>query len=129
RKPVCALGHRRLRRLATDIYARALHAGHLRICRFDTCRMAQGLGRRAACVFVFRARKTAVEADSATPRRRDPRWSPNMNIHPLFPANATERMDQRLHAAVARATSSISPTLLLLSYIDWATHLAVAPGK
>ena len=52
-----------------------------------------------------------------------------MNVHSLFPANATEQMDQRLHAAVARVTSSVSPTLLLLSYIDWATHLAAAPGK
>ncbi|SHH88074.1 PHA/PHB synthase family protein [Pollutimonas bauzanensis] len=52
-----------------------------------------------------------------------------MNIHSLFPANATEQMDQRLHATVARATSSVSPTLVLLSYIDWATHLAAAPGK
>ncbi len=52
-----------------------------------------------------------------------------MIIHSLFPANATDQMDQRLHAAVARATSSVSPTQVLLSYIDWATHLASAPGK
>lgn len=52
-----------------------------------------------------------------------------MNKDLFLPATATSQIDQRLHAAIARTTSSVSPTLMLLSYIDWATHLAAAPGK
>lgn len=47
----------------------------------------------------------------------------------FLPTTATTQIDQRMHAAIARSTSSVSPTQMLLSYIDWATHLAAAPGK
>jgi polyhydroxyalkanoate synthase len=38
-------------------------------------------------------------------------------------------VDRSLHAAVARATFGLSPAALLAAYLDWATHLAAAPGK
>ena len=38
-------------------------------------------------------------------------------------------LDMRFHAAVARATMSISPVALLLASVDWAAHLAGSPGK
>jgi polyhydroxyalkanoate synthase len=37
--------------------------------------------------------------------------------------------DRSLHAAVARFTAGISPAALAEAYLDWATHLAYAPGK
>jgi len=37
--------------------------------------------------------------------------------------------DRSLHAALARFTAGISPAALAEAYLDWATHLAYAPGK
>jgi len=37
--------------------------------------------------------------------------------------------DRSLHAAVARLTGGLSPAALVEAYLDWATHLAFAPGK
>jgi polyhydroxyalkanoate synthase subunit PhaC len=34
-----------------------------------------------------------------------------------------------LHAATARFTAGVSPAALAQAYLDWATHLAYAPGK
>jgi polyhydroxyalkanoate synthase subunit PhaC len=37
--------------------------------------------------------------------------------------------DRSLHAAIARITGGLSPAALTQAYLDWATHLANAPGK
>jgi polyhydroxyalkanoate synthase subunit PhaC len=37
--------------------------------------------------------------------------------------------DRSLHAAAARFTGGLSPAALAQAYLDWATHLANAPGK
>jgi len=37
--------------------------------------------------------------------------------------------DRSLHAAAARFTLGLSPAALTHAYLDWATHLAYAPGK
>ena len=37
--------------------------------------------------------------------------------------------DRALHAATARFTAGISPAALAAAYLDWAAHLAYAPGK
>jgi len=37
--------------------------------------------------------------------------------------------DRALHAATARFTAGVSPAALAEAYLDWATHLAHAPGK
>ena len=37
--------------------------------------------------------------------------------------------DRSLHATVARFTAGLSPAALTHAYLDWATHLAYAPGK
>lgn len=42
---------------------------------------------------------------------------------------ATENLDQQIHAGLARMTSSLSIASGLLAATDWATHLAVSPGK
>ena len=38
-------------------------------------------------------------------------------------------IDRSLHAATARFTMGLSPAALAEAYLDWATHLAYAPGK
>jgi polyhydroxyalkanoate synthase subunit PhaC len=37
--------------------------------------------------------------------------------------------DRALHAATARFTAGVSPAALAEAYLDWAAHLAYAPGK
>ncbi len=38
-------------------------------------------------------------------------------------------VDRSAHATVARFTAGLSPAALAEAYLDWATHLAYAPGK
>jgi polyhydroxyalkanoate synthase subunit PhaC len=38
-------------------------------------------------------------------------------------------IDRSLHAAVARYSAGLSPAALAEAYMDWATHLAMSPGK
>jgi len=40
-----------------------------------------------------------------------------------------EIIDRSVHAATARFTVGLSPMALIGSYVDWAAHLAFAPGK
>jgi len=40
-----------------------------------------------------------------------------------------EVIDRSLHATIARFTFGLSPAALAKAYFDWATHLAVSPGK
>jgi polyhydroxyalkanoate synthase len=42
---------------------------------------------------------------------------------------AFEAIDRMAHASVAKATSGLSPSVLGEAWMDWATHLAVSPGK
>jgi polyhydroxyalkanoate synthase len=42
---------------------------------------------------------------------------------------AAVEADRALHAAIARASGGISPASLIEAWIDWATHLALAPSK
>ncbi|WP_169201474.1 PHA/PHB synthase family protein [Aromatoleum bremense] len=48
---------------------------------------------------------------------------------PEAPSHSRTPLDIKVHAALARATSSVSPMSLLLASIDWAGHLASSPGK
>ena len=44
-------------------------------------------------------------------------------------AQHADTVDRMVHAWQARFTASISPAALLIAYLDWAIHLANAPGK
>ena len=44
-------------------------------------------------------------------------------------SSPADRLDQHAYAAVARATSALSPTSALLALVDWSMHLAASPGK
>jgi polyhydroxyalkanoate synthase len=61
------------------------------------------------------------EAALAVPRNKD---------RDSFAVTAiADLTDRSLHAAVARMTGGLSPAALAQAYLDWATHLANAPGK
>ncbi|MCM2332109.1 MAG: poly-beta-hydroxybutyrate polymerase N-terminal domain-containing protein, partial [Pseudomonas sagittaria] len=56
--------------------------------------------------------------------------TPPPAVHPAPPSTPTPNpLDLKVHAAIARASSSVSPTALLLALIDWSSHLAGSPGK
>ena len=48
---------------------------------------------------------------------------------PFGPPRIAETLDRSLHARTARLTGGLSPAALALAYVDWAMHLAAAPGK
>ena len=61
------------------------------------------------------------EAALAVPRNKD---------RDSFAVTAiADLTDRSLHAAAARFTGGLSPAALAQAYLDWATHLANAPGK
>jgi polyhydroxyalkanoate synthase len=72
----------------------------------------------------------AAVPDVAKPRRapRTADAAPDERSLLASPAIA-ETADRSLHAGVARYTAGLSPAALALAYLDWATHLAAAPGK
>lgn len=47
----------------------------------------------------------------------------------LSPATRPATTAERVHAALAQWTASISPASLHLAWGDWAAHLAASPGK
>ncbi|KAA3621235.1 MAG: alpha/beta fold hydrolase [Proteobacteria bacterium] len=54
---------------------------------------------------------------------------PSKVLRPLWGGVDEEAVDRQFHAAMARMTSGLSPTSLLAAYVDWASHLAISPGK
>ena len=47
-----------------------------------------------------------------------------------FPAaGLADMLDRSLHANIGRFTAGLSPAALALAYLDWAAHIAAAPGK
>jgi polyhydroxyalkanoate synthase subunit PhaC len=60
----------------------------------------------------------ARQSEPQIPWERDPETS-----------GFAEAFDRALHAGIARFTAGLSPAALSLAFLDWATHLAAAPGK
>lgn len=46
-----------------------------------------------------------------------------------FDFHGMENLDRAVHALLGKATMGISPAAIALAYADWASHLAMAPGK
>jgi polyhydroxyalkanoate synthase len=46
-----------------------------------------------------------------------------------FPNDGTRHLDQQVHAALARATASLSPASAALALLDWSAHLASSPSR
>lgn len=57
------------------------------------------------------------------PAPHDPDESPIMGLY------AFRSMDRTMTATLGRFTGGISPTVLMLAYLDWLHHLGLAPGK
>jgi polyhydroxyalkanoate synthase len=74
--------------------------------------------------------------DGASPHPPAPATVQRAAFHSATPNRETEDLtgltdllDRSIHAAVARFTGGLSPAALTEAYLDWATHLANAPGK
>ena len=52
-----------------------------------------------------------------------------MRAAPVLSSPAAEQIDPPFHAALARASGSLSFVSMQLAWLDWALHLAVSPGK
>lgn len=46
-----------------------------------------------------------------------------------FDFHGMENLDRAVHAMLGKATLGISPAAIALAYADWASHIAIAPGK
>jgi len=57
------------------------------------------------------------------PPRQDPSESPTMGLY------AFRSMDRAMTANLGRLTGGISPSVIMLAYLDWLSHIAIAPGK
>jgi polyhydroxyalkanoate synthase len=65
------------------------------------------------------------------PRRSEPEPAPaHESERDSYAVTAlSDIIDRSAHAAAARFTAGLSPAALAEAYLDWATHLAFAPGK
>lgn len=70
----------------------------------------------------------AVQTDQPAPSTPASK-SKTPAVDPKNAQKPFETLDQMAHAAVAKATSGLSPSVLAEAWMDWATHLAVSPGK
>jgi polyhydroxyalkanoate synthase len=87
------------------------------------------------------ARRTEDETQPAIQRLKAASTAEHAGAKkPATPADTRERdsyavtaiadiTDRSLHATIARFTNGLSPAALAYAYLDWATHLAYAPGK
>jgi polyhydroxyalkanoate synthase len=78
-----------------------------------------------------RARSSgARESQPATMPKRAPPLAPAAFERDSYASTALgEVIDRSLNAAAARFTAGLSPGALTEAFLDWATHLALAPGK
>ena len=82
-----------------------------------------------------------TRARPAAPRRKTETARPGIDIPVPVPPESpfvrdsyastawAEIVDRSVHAAAARFTAGLSPMALIGAYMDWAAHLAFAPGK
>ena len=55
--------------------------------------------------------------------------APSSQEAPAVAPTFYQTMDQSAHAAVAKATSGLAPSVLGEAWMDWAVHMATSPGK
>src|SRR5215470_1903701 len=115
----------------------ALACLYLRCCRGhvakDVCMITDTTEKSIGCLPPSDAPITTVPeaAPGVGKVRRAPRPAASVTDEPSLVASPSiaETVDRLLHAGVARYTAGLSPSALALAYLDWATHLATAPGK
>jgi polyhydroxyalkanoate synthase len=72
----------------------------------------------------------AKRANVAAAVRKSPPVGAGLPERDSFPAaGLADMVDRMLHASVGRFTAGLSPAALALAYLDWAAHIAAAPGK
>jgi len=72
----------------------------------------------------------ALLSSTPVPQRRDAAaFAPSEDRDSYSVTAIADVTDRALHAAIARYTGGLSPAALAQAYMDWASHLAAAPGK
>ena len=86
------------------------------------------------------ATEPAISAGDRARTSSTPKWPPRVSDLRGDAATQADRdsfavtaladlTDRSLHASAAHFTAGLSPAALAQAYLDWATHLANAPGK
>ncbi|MAT52292.1 MAG: poly-beta-hydroxybutyrate polymerase [Porticoccaceae bacterium] len=78
--------------------------------------------------------RRAKPSSRAEPARRRPKSSPSKPIkgddHDAYAVTAFgDIVDRSLHAALAHVTGGLSPAAMVQTWLDWASHMAMSPGK
>ncbi|EEF27538.1 conserved hypothetical protein [Ricinus communis] len=94
------------------------------------CRAPAGLSDRQTLPGLPAAARAAAGAPALMngPENREPLAVAGLQ-EAAIPVAPTVRLDRQIHAALARASGSLSLVSGLLAVTDWAAHLAVSPGK
>lgn len=71
-----------------------------------------------------RAKRRGTEPAPLAPREPSAELAEAISL-PVSPRT----IDRFFHAALGRLTLGVSPAALMLAYVDWLFHLAIAPGK
>jgi polyhydroxyalkanoate synthase len=72
---------------------------------------------------------SAVAANTNMQTQRSDTASASAGVGEAATRNTPDPLDRLVHAREARLTGSLSPVSLTLAYLDWALHLANAPGR
>jgi polyhydroxyalkanoate synthase len=72
---------------------------------------------------------TATPVRPAAPALSDPRALLPPERDSYASTALMDIMDRSFHAGVARLTAGLSPAAVAGAFLDWATHLALSPGK
>lgn len=63
------------------------------------------------------------------PGKRNGYCGPHQHLSTAKQMREVSALDRALHAFLGKFTAGISPAALALAYFDWATHVAIYPGK
>ena len=101
--------------------------GHLTLVKAGTAASARSAPMRTAA----KKRATSgVPAATPTPApAAGPGHDPSFARDSYASTAFADIIDRSVHAATARFTAGLSPIALTEAYLDWASHLAFAPGK
>lgn len=74
-----------------------------------------------------RAGKTLTAPATVPAVRREASYAGT--TRPGLPVDSLKAFDRKLHAAFGRLNGGLAPSAVIGAYVDWFTHLMVAPGK
>jgi polyhydroxyalkanoate synthase len=97
--------------------------------RIDPPKIAQAQGARTAAQIPVVALESSRTEAGGSATGGAPQTPAQKNVAPCASGTKEDRLDRLLHAREARLTGSLSLISLQLAFLDWAQHLANAPGR